>query len=113
MSRSKKVTYLKPWESPKKSASSFVRLDRNFMLDSEVQELGSSAYRLYTYMLLKAAGKREFTFQRSDYVEFMQPATYRKARDELIKHGFIKLIASNKNLRKPSKFEFCIKWNQE
>lgn len=103
-----------PWQSPARGGveKSFIRLGHALMRNEEVRKLSPNAFRLYVFMLDEAKGEREFIFPRTCYRDLMSTPTFSKARDELIKAGFIRMVASNANLRKPSKFEFCLKWPQ-
>lgn len=112
MSRKRGKRPFPPWQSPAKDGieKSFVRLGHEFLHNEDVKGLTANAFRLLVYMMDEAKGAQRFIFPQSFYKDIMDGKTFRRARDELAAAGFVRTIASNKNLRKPAEYEFCLKW---
>ena len=93
-----------------------IRLTRSMLTSKNYQNISASAFRLYCHMKLIAKGKDEFEFATSCAVGkgkiFKSNSTFVKARDELIKNGFIDYTNKTcaKYKRHTSKFKFLDKW---
>lgn len=75
-----------------------------------MHELSSSAFRLYINMKNHAKGNVEFEYPHSEYGRFLSNQTFKTARDELIKKGYLEPFISNKNLRVANKYRFSSGW---
>lgn len=113
MSRSKKTPF-PPWQSIKPDGieKRYVRLANSQLCAAAMNNLSSTAFRVYVLMLLEAGGKREFTFSFSKYKNFTTRPTFMKAKDELIKAGFILEKQNNFNLRKANIYAFSDEWKR-
>lgn len=102
------------WESPDKGAMHFGRIYPELVKHKDFIALSLSARLLYLEMLEAAAGKRDgwtFTVAHFKARGWTSP-TFHKARNELIKAGFIAITYNGRTTRKPSKYSFVKNWNQ-
>lgn len=113
MSRPKKTPF-PPWQSLKSDGveKRYVRLANSQLCAAAMNNLSSTAFRVYVHMLLEAGGKREFSFPVRKYKGFTTKPTFMKAKDELIKAGFIVEKQNNSNLRKPNIYAFSDEWKR-
>ena len=110
MSKRKKITQFKDYESASPNAYqvSYIR-----MLDLQLicmNELSANAFRLYIMMKSYAKGKTEFEFPHRVHKTFISKQTFVKARQELIDLGYIEPFISCKNIRKANMYKFSSKW---
>lgn len=90
-----------------------IRLTKDMMITTVYIKLSSSAKILYNYMKLWACGKLEYEYSWSLVKKiklFNSNTTYIKAKDELIKSGFIECIRTSKCSRLPNKYKFVSDW---
>ena len=111
MSRTK-ITPFAPWESRNNNGveKRYFRLGATIMASEVMRSLSPSAFKVYCYMRIEAAGKKNFTFPHAKYKSYMSKPTFQKARDELVEHGFIDVVQNNKNLRKSNVYCFSERW---
>ena len=110
----KKKTPFPSWQTTKVSGieDRYIRLGNSQLLHDALMNLGDKAFRIYVYMLLESAGKKEFTFPRSKYKKLAGNTVFQNAKEELIKKGFIVLKQHNANLRKPNIYAFSEEWKR-
>jgi hypothetical protein len=83
------------------------------MLDSlAFLSLSGNAVKLYLYMKMWACGRDSVQYSTSMAQGFMTANTFRRARDELVKKGFITFPnkMSAKYKRESCEFEFSDHW---
>lgn len=114
MGRRKKTPFA-PWETTKIDGieQRYFRMGASFMASEIVRGLSSSAFKIYCYMRIESAGKKEFRFPHCKYQSFMSKPTFFKARDELVEKGFIEIAQNNRNLRQANVYRFSEKWKQD
>lgn len=110
----KNKTPFQSWQTTKVSGieDRYIRLGNSQLLHDALMNLGDKAFRIYVYMLLESAGKKEFTFPRSKYKKLAGNTVFQNAKEELIKKGFIVLKQNNANLRKPNIYAFSEEWKR-
>lgn len=113
MGRVRKVPF-QPWESKADNGveKRYFRLGASIMASEAMRSLSSSAFKIYCYMRIESAGKREFRFPHCKYRTFMSKPTFFKARDELVEKGFIEIIKNNRNRRMANVYSFSEKWKE-
>ncbi len=89
-----------------------LRMTKDMLMDERFLNLSSSAKTLYLYMKMWAIGHNDIEFSASMSEQFMTKPTYIKARDELVKAGFIDYINSHcaRDKHKTAKYEFSDRW---
>lgn len=109
MSRSKRTPF-REWETAKENGieKRYIRIGSTKL--ARMENLSSSAFKVFVCMCMESAGKQEFEFPRSKYKDYMSSATFEKAKQELIDKGYIAEIESNKNLRKANVYKFISDW---
>ena len=111
----RKRTKLNFWETGKSTDETehFARVSKSLLRHPSFTALGSSARLLYLCMVEACAGKREFTFTLSDYKACgFAKQTFLRAKDELIKAGFIAVSECGRNTRTPNKYRFIDDWKK-
>jgi len=100
------------WETTKPDGieKRYIRMGNSQMLHPAILALSHSAFRVYTYMKLESGGGMEFKFPKSKWKKFISPEGFQSAKKELCEKGFIEVVASNANLRKPSVYRFSTAW---
>ena len=63
-------------------------------------------------MMVESAGKAEFEMPYSKYRYFTSGPTFRKAKSELIKAGFICEVENGANTRTPNRYRFISTWKR-
>lgn len=113
MGRRKKYP-LNIWESATpKAEKHYCRIGDSLMLHPAFTALPLTAQLVYLHMVSACAGKMEFNFTATDCEKRGIPrATFMRARDKLIKAGFIKTIENNQHRRKPNVYQFCSDWQK-
>lgn len=111
MARQKKIPFA-PWETRAGDGieNRFIRLGNTLLYDPAFLQLSAKAKEVYIYMRIESAGKKEFTLPHSKYIQFSKKDSFLRARDELEKAGFIEMVQSNGNLRKPNVYSFSERW---
>lgn len=111
--KGKKITPFKDYESATNRGGYEVDYIRILHLQLVcMQELSSSAFRLYINMKDYANGDTEFTYPHRIYKTFLSNQTFIIARDELIEKGYLKSFISHKNLRTENKYTFSSEWRE-
>lgn len=110
----KKKTPFAPWETKASNGieKRYVRLANTMLCSPAFLQLSGNATRVYVYMRIESAGKREFTMPRSKYIKFIKKDAFLTATEELEKAGFIE-IQHNANLRKPNVYRFSERWKEQ
>lgn len=100
------------WESPSTSTNQhFGRIYRELVTHPKFKDLSLTARLVYLEMLEASAGKQVFTFSKGDYTaRKLVDKTFRKAREELIEKGFLKVVYSGRLTRQPNKYSFSAEW---
>lgn len=111
MSRKKK-TPLNFWETLEPGGSShYHRMAKDIMQCEVFKSLSLPAWKLYVCMVEACAGKRQFRFTHADCLAYgINPRTFFRARDELVKAGFLKVVESGRSTRKPNLYEWSREW---
>lgn len=108
----------KPYEGAK-PVDRHIRLTHDMLMSKACLSLSANAFRAYSYMKLVACGKPTFTFAISCAVGknkiIKSKTTFLKARDELIKKGFIDYInmTSAKYKRETAEYMFTDSWQDK
>lgn len=113
MSRKKHlITPFPLWESRKPDGveKRFIRLADTMMVSDAVLHLPGNAFKVYCFMRLESAGRRQFKFPRNKYIAYMSPPTFFKAVRELEERGIIDVLEHNANLRKANLYQFSDRW---
>jgi len=107
-----KITPFAPWETRKNNGKEerYIRMGNSQMLHPAIMNLSHSAFRVYTYMKLESAGKISFTFPKSKWKEFISPAGFQSAKNELCQAGLIEVEQKNAFLRKANVYRFSVDW---
>ena len=89
-----------------------MRLTQDMLNDPAYKGLSSSAKVLYLYMKAWACGRDTVEYAAVMAADLMDAKTFRKARDELVKKGFIEDVNRHcvLNTREPPKYEFSSRW---
>ncbi len=74
--------------------------------------LSFAAQILYIRMCIQAAGKCEFVYAYSQYRKRMSKSTFMRAKEELIKNGFIQVVECGRNTRTANIYKFCSDWKR-
>lgn len=113
MARSKKTPF-PSWQTCKPDGveQRYIRLGNSQLLHPAMLKLSDKAQIVYIHMLLEAGGNREFTFPRSKYSPIAGHTAFQKAKEELIRCGFIRVKQNNANLRKANIYEFTDDWKR-
>lgn len=113
MARKRKTPFA-PWESKADDGIErrYFRLGATILASESMRGLSPSAFKIYCYMRIESAGKREFRFPHIKYQSYMSKPTFFKARDELVEKGFIEIAQNNRNLRQANVYRFSEKWKQ-
>lgn len=109
MSRGQKAPF-NPYEG-QKAKDKHVRLTNDMLNSKAYLNLSYSSKVLYTYMKLWACGKIEFEYSWGIAKKiFGSNVTYIRAKEELVKWGFISCIRTSKCSRFPNKYKFTSEW---
>lgn len=101
------------WETPDENAVHFGRIYPELVKHDDFKALSMSARLLYLEMIEASAGKKEFTFTVTHYQDRGWTApTFTRARNELIKAGFIAVTYNGRTTRKPSRYAFTKDWRK-
>jgi len=113
MPRIKKVPF-PPWASKTIDGieKRYDRLGATQMASEAMRSLSGNAFKIYWYMRLESAGKKEFTFSHVKYRSYLSKPTFFKAIKELEDKGLIDVVQHNKNLRKANVYAFSERWKQ-
>ena len=108
----KKPTPFAPYESKASNGieKRYCRMANTQMCSEAMRKLSSSAFKIYWYMRLESAGKREFEFPHRKYDSYMSKPTFFKAVRELEDAGFIEVIQHNGIARMPNLYRFSDGW---
>ena len=111
--RNRKVP-LKPWETAGNGVdeTSYIRLGMSLLMHPAVLSLKPLTLQVYIYMVSEAKGHTAFTFPKRVYSKICSMAGFQKARDELIKKGFIEIVVDNRHTGKDTKYKFCDRWRE-
>lgn len=112
MSR-KKITPFKEWETTKENGveKRFIRIGSTKL--ARMTELSPSAFKVLVCMCMESAGNQTFVFPNSKYKDYMSRNTFLKAKDELVKMGYIEEVENNKNLRRANVYKFTVDWKSQ
>lgn len=110
MSRKKKP--LSPWVTAKDDGieTRFIQIGNSFLLHPAWLNLSAGAKVLYIHMSLESGGKIEFKMPHKVYSKFTTRPTFQKAKNELIKAGFIEVKKCGANTRTENIYRFCFEW---
>ena len=75
-----------------------------------MRQLSPSAFKIYWYMRLESAGKREFEFPYVKYRSYLSRPTFFKVLEELQGKGFVDVVQRNKCVRQPNVYRFSDRW---
>ena len=107
-----KITPFPPWQTKNTDGREkrYIRIGNSQLLSNAMNKgnLSHAAFRVYIFMLLEAAGKREFTFPHSKYSRIISDGGFQKAKAELIEKGFIKITEKYKT--RSNKYAFTDAW---
>ena len=113
MGRRKKRAPIPFWESPEPSAQHFGRIYPELDKHPAFVGLSFSAKYLYHSMIQVACGNREFHFTVKEYeARGMNHKTFERARDDLIKAGFIEIARNGRTTRQPNIYRFSAAWQE-
>lgn len=98
----------------RKAIDTHIRLTKDMMLNKNFLSLSYSAFKIYAYMTLWAAGRDEVEYAWSNAKKILgSSSTFDKAKKELIEKGFIKIIRTSKCSREPNKYKFISDWQNK
>jgi hypothetical protein len=98
----------------KKPTDKHIRLTANMMNSKAYLDLSPYAKVLYNYMKLWSRGNIEFEYSAKLSKKYIgSNTTYIRAKNELIKKGFIECIRTCKCSRMPNRYKFIFKWIDE
>ena len=106
---------IEPWLCGKNCEArgqTFARVTSDLVNSEPFNKLSFGAQILYVRMTVRAAGRREFTFPHSLYHACFSNAAFERARNELVKAGFVEIVAKNGNLRLPNVYSFSFEWKR-
>lgn len=111
----RKPTPFAPWESkaPNGIEKRYARMGNTQMCSDAMRKLSPSAFKIYWYMRLESAGKREFEFPHAKYASYMSKPTFFRCVRELEQAGFIQVVQHNKNLRIANLYRFVDGWKTQ
>ena len=116
MARAKKVP-LHPWETggtggPLSKNDWYARVCFSLLSHPAVKALSHLEARVYQAMLVRAAGKIEFTFPQAVYEKDygLSKTSVQKAIKGLTAAGFIEVKKRNWKIRKPNVYRFTNGW---
>jgi hypothetical protein len=111
--RSKKGNNFNAFESYMSNARHY-RITINMRESKAWKDLDIYARDLYHYMKSKYNFNNEnnISCTYEEGMELMSKASFTKAMDSLISHGFIKIIRNGRNLRQPNIYGFSDLWKQ-
>ena len=90
----------------------FVRVPVNLLQSKKYNDLTLSAQKLYICMALESKGHIEFMFPQSTALDYgFSAATFNRAKDDLIKNGFIILKSSGRLTREKNEYRFSVETN--
>ena len=90
----------------------FVALPRSLINHISFTSMHQSSKLLYIYMTDYARGRQEFTYPRRIFINLMSIETFRKAKNELIEHGFITVISEGGLYNNEAKYRFVSEWKK-
>jgi hypothetical protein len=90
----------------------FVQIGDSFLMDERIQRLPPNAFRVYMHMMNASGGTIEFEMPHRAYKGFISKPSFIKAVDDLVRAGFIEVVQSGFNLRKPSRYRFSRAWRE-
>ena len=107
----------KPWLTGKKGkegSGRFNQIDNSWYLNKAVCDLSGNAYKLYQSMAIESGGKPFVEFSHKTAAKYgIAKNTFDRARDELIKEGFIEFRAEENLYRYRSNiYRFSETWKQ-
>lgn len=113
MARAKKTPF-PSWQTQKPDGieTRYIRLGNSQLISGAMQSLNHATFRIYVYMLLESAGKKEFEFSYSKYKNYCSKGGFQKAVAELEGKGFVKVVQHNKNLRIKNIYQFSDEWKK-
>ena len=112
MPKKKSGAEMRPWltEIMDCKEKSFIQVGNKLLLSKRFQNLSPGAQILYLCMAMESGGRKDFKFPLSVARKFgFAKNSFWRYRNELDEKRFIK-YRSNKNLRKPNEYEFCLEW---
>lgn len=109
----KKGNNFRAFESYTSNARHY-RIANNMTESKAWKDLNVYARDLYHYMKSKYNSKNEnnISCTYEEGMELMSKASFTKAMDSLINHGFIEIVQNGRNQRKPNIYGFSDKWQQ-
>ena len=90
----------------------YVRFGNSLLMDYNFKSLSNSAKVIYMYMKIESAGNQIFEFPYKKYSSIVTKPTFSKAKDELIKKGFIEIESDRKNICKSTIYKFSENWKE-
>ena len=101
--------------SGNKKETRFIQVGNCFLNHPKVTKLSPIALKLYLCMLMEAGGKPETELSHGRAKKYGIPSTtFDRAKDELIKEGFIVQV-SDLQMRRfaKSRFRFSLEWKKQ
>ncbi len=111
MARTKKVPFA-PWETKASGGveKRYCRMGNTQMCSEAMRNLSPAAFKVYWFMRLESAGKREFEFPHVKYASYMSKPTFFRVLKELQDSGFVDVVQRNKCVRQPNVYRFSDRW---
>lgn len=106
----KKPTPIEPYHAISEKVKSHIRYNDTLDESPAYNDMSYVAQILYLKMWKSAGNKKVFQYPYSIYIKYFTKPTFIKAKKELIRHGFIKVVENNANLRKANVYEFIEDW---
>ena len=105
---------LKAWETAGNGVdeSFYIRLGASLLTHPAVLSLRPLTLQIYIYMVMEAKGHTAFTFPYRVYSKLCSRAGFQKAREELIKKGFIEIVVDNRYKGEDTKYKFVTHWRE-
>lgn len=103
---------MRPWltENIDCKEKRFIQVGNHLLLSKRFQNLSAGARTLYLCMAMESGGRKGFTFPLAVARKYgFAKNSFWRYRNELDEKRFIK-YCSNKNIRKPNEYEFCLEW---
>mgnify|MGYP000006498539 CR=1 FL=1 len=98
---------------PKGKKERYVSVAETMILHKRFMKLSANAVKLYLYMKYWSAGIEEIEFSATLAKEIMSKPTFFKARDELVKNGFLEITNNGKFNHTTNKYKFSAKWHED
>lgn len=103
---------LKEWASAKDDLrESFAQIGRSVLQHPAFLRLYPPTRFVYICMIESSGGQREFSFPRAIYRRYgIAESTFDRAKKQLIREGFIRVLQSGASNKTPNKYQFSYDW---